>query len=181
MVVKPPLSVTVSATERLTDAEQVVLRRLMDLAFAGNFDDTDWDHALGGVHAIGRVDGVIVAHAALVERTLYVDEVPMASGYVEAVATHPEHQGRGYGTAVMRALLPDIERIGFGALATGEHAFYERLGWQRWQGPTYVRGRRGFHRSADEDDAIMVLTVPGGAAPSLGAALACENRPGDAW
>jgi aminoglycoside 2'-N-acetyltransferase I len=133
------------------------------------------------VHALLELDDDVIAHGAAIRRTLYVDEAPIEAAYIEAVATHPDHQRRGHATAVMAALLPEVERIGFGALATGAHAFYERLGWQRWQGPTFVLGRSGFHRSPEEDDAVMVRTVPGGIDPPLTAALACENRPGDAW
>jgi aminoglycoside 2'-N-acetyltransferase I len=168
-------------SDELGDAEIDALRQLMDIAFDGDFDDHDWDHALGGLHAVLTVDGLVAAHAAVVPRVLYIGDAAVPTGYVEAVATHPSMQGRGFGTQVMRAIVPEIERIGFGALATGSSSFYERLGWRRWRGPTYVIGRRGWHRSPDEDDAIMVLTVPGGPSPAGTEPIACENRPGDAW
>src|ERR671912_273253 len=41
-------------------------------------------------------------------------------------------------------------RFELGALGTGRHAFYERLGWRTWQGPTSVRTRDGEQRTTDE-------------------------------
>ena len=32
-------------------------------SFAGDFDDEDWSHALGGVHVLARRDGELVGHA----------------------------------------------------------------------------------------------------------------------
>jgi aminoglycoside 2'-N-acetyltransferase I len=68
-----------------------------------------------------------------------------------------------------------------GALSTGEHGFYERLGWERWRGPTFVRRDGATVRTPDEDDGIMVLRFGPTAAVDLGAALSCEARPGDDW
>jgi aminoglycoside 2'-N-acetyltransferase I len=61
-----------------------------------------------------------------------------------------------------------------GALSTGAHRFYERLGWQRWRGPTFV----GDVRSDEEDDGVMVLAVT---PVDLGAPISCDPRRGDDW
>ena len=68
-----------------------------------------------------------------------------------------------------------------GALGTGEPAFYERLGWERWRGPTYERTRAGDVRTPDEDDGVMVLRLPSSPALTLHERLSCEWRPGDSW
>ena len=39
-------------------------------AYAGEFTDADWDHALGGMHAIIEHRGTLIAHAAVVQRRL---------------------------------------------------------------------------------------------------------------
>jgi|GEM_PF-4345206 len=94
------------ATTELTDAELIAIRKLMEVAFAddedGPFDDDDWQHALGGVHVVLDVDGVIVAHASVVERDIHIARQPLRTGYVEAVATAPGRQGLG--TKVMEAI-----------------------------------------------------------------------------
>ena len=163
------------------------LRRLMDQAFAGDpeggFEDSDWQHALGGRHVIAEDHGVVVAHAAVVPRLLVAGGVPLRTGYVEAVATLPGRQGEGHGTAVMRAAGEHIAAMyELGALGTGSFHFYERLGWQRWRGPTAVRRADGrVDRTPDEDGYVMILRTP--STPSLdeAATLMCEDRPGDVW
>ncbi len=83
----------------------------------------------------------------------------------------------------MRALDPIIERdYDVGSLSTGEWHFYERLGWTRWRGPSWVRwpdGRR--ERTPDDDDGLMILRTPRTPILDLSAPLTCGVRPGDAW
>jgi aminoglycoside 2'-N-acetyltransferase I len=159
------------------------IRALLDAAFDGDFSDDDWAHALGGSHALILDGDAIIAHASVVPRDLEVSGQRLRAGYVEAVAVQPARQRAGLGTAVMRALAPVIERdCEIGALSTGEWHFYERLGWQRWQGPTWVRhpdGRR--ERTPDDDDGLMIRRTPRTPALDVSAPLICDARPGDAW
>jgi len=164
-------------------ADRTAIRALLDASFAGDFSDDDWAHALGGTHAIVAADGAIVAHASVVPRLLEVDGFRLRVGYVEAVAVHPARQGTGLGTAVMRALAKVIaQEYAIGALSSGEWHFYERLGWERWQGPTWVRhadGRR--ERTPDDDDGLMILRTPSARPLDLSASLTCDARQGDPW
>src|SRR4029450_7190016 len=85
----------------------------------------DFSHAfelLGpGVHVIGRLDGRIVAHAMWVDRVLQVaDGVRLRSAYVEAVATTPASQRRGFGTGVMRRVADEIRDYSLGALSPSD-------------------------------------------------------------
>lgn len=175
--------VRICRSDALTAGDRLALRALLDAAFAGEFADEDWAHALGGTHAIAEADGGIVAHASVVPRALDAGGTILHAGYVEAVAVLPSRQRTGLGTAVMRALDPIIARdYEIGALSTGEWHFYERLGWARWHGPTWVRhadGRR--ERTPDDDDSIMILPTP--ATPTLDRAwpLTCAKRSGDSW
>jgi aminoglycoside 2'-N-acetyltransferase I len=68
-----------------------------------------------------------------------------------------------------------------GALGTGAHHFYERLGWRTWRGPTSVRTVTGERRTPDEDGFVMILTTPTSPALDLDLPLSCEWRPGDVW
>lgn len=173
-------------SDELTGVELAGLRELMRVAFAedehGGFSDDDWQHALGGVHFAVDVDGRIVSHAAVVERELHVAGVPLRTGYVEAVATLPEQQRRGYGAQVMRAVNRHIsQNFELGALGTGSQPFYERLGWQIWRGPSYVRTDAGDRRTAEEDGYILVLLTPASPPVALDAPISCDWRPGDVW
>ena len=141
------------------------IRSLLVAAFGSDeeeaFTDDDWQHALGGMHFVLDLDGEIVTHASVVERELHVDGRPLRTGYVEAVATAPDHQGAGFGSIVMRDVAAYITgRFELGALGTGRHGFYQRLGWATWTGPTSVRTPDGVHRTPDEDGYILVLLTP---------------------
>jgi aminoglycoside 2'-N-acetyltransferase I len=128
------------------------------------------------------LDGRVVSHASVVERDIQIGGLPLRTGYVEAVATCPEHQGRGYGTQVMREVGAWIlGRFQIGVLGTGLHAFYQRLGWTIWAGASSVRTPAGNQATPDEDGFIMVLSTP--ATPPLDptAPISCEWRPGDVW
>ena len=173
------------ATSELTPAESAGLRSIMDAAFGEGeegFTDDDWIHALGGVHFVLELDGAIVSHAAVVERELHIGERPLRTGYVEAVATAPGHERRGFGTIVMEAATAFIrETFELGALGTGRHHFYERLGWQTWQGPAFVRLPEGPRRTPDDEGYILVLRTPRSPAFDLDESISCEPRPGDDW
>jgi aminoglycoside 2'-N-acetyltransferase I len=172
-------------TGDLTPAEVSELRALLWAAFPPGeegFTEDDWEHALGGTHFLVEDDGAILAHASVVARELQVAGRAVRTGYVEAVATAPSSQGRGLGTIVMRAVNEHI-RDGFdlGALGTGSHGFYERLGWETWRGPTSVRSDHGERRTPDEDGFVLVLRTPTSPALDITAPISCEWRPGDVW
>src|SRR5881628_1513448 len=62
-------------TDDLTPAEIDRLRDLLWSAFPPGeeeFSENDWQHALGGRHFVFEVDGTIVSHASVVDRTLHV-------------------------------------------------------------------------------------------------------------
>ncbi len=170
-------------TEELIDREVPALRELLDRAFDGDFDETDWEHATGGVHAMASEAGVIVAHASVVPRTLVLGKRSVRAGYVEAVAADPRGGRRGLGSAVMRAINAEIAAAyELGALSTGSHAFSERLGWVRWRGPTFVQMPDGeVKRTAEDDDGLMVLPGPSLPTPDREGPIICEWREGDVW
>jgi aminoglycoside 2'-N-acetyltransferase I len=121
------------------------------------------------VHYIVGDEGEVRSHVAVVERELHVAGRPLRTGYVENVATRAAEQRRGLGTAVMTAAGEHIRaNFELGALGTGEFGFYERLGWERWRGPTSVR-TDGEQRTPDEDGYVMILRI------------SCDWRPGDVW
>ena len=157
----------------------------MDAAFGTGeeaFADDDWAHALGGQHFVLDVDGEIVSHASVVERALEIGGRPLRTGYVEAVATNPGAQGRGHGSVVMVAVTEHIRAtFELGALGTGRHAFYERLGWETWRGPASVRTPEGERRTPDDEGYILVLRTPASPPFDLDERISCDWRPGDVW
>ena len=173
-----------AATADLTLAERSAVRGLLDLAFVGNFDDEDFDHALGGLHVLIVERGEPIAHAAVVQRRLLHADRAWRAGYVEAVAVHPGRRGQGHAAAVMG----EVERIvdhayDLGALSASRagRGLYLRRGWLPWQGPTFALGPGGPARTEEDDDSTFVRVVPGGADLHLTGALTCDWRDGDVW
>jgi len=157
-------SLRLVSTDDLTPDEVATLRALFDAAWAskdGAFSEDDWRSATGGTHVIVDIDGSISSHASVVPRTLETGGHALRTGYVEAVATWPDQQGRGLATEVMRATAGVVDAFELGALDTGIPGFYERLGWERWLGPTacgargdpHARGGRPGHDPPNAVDA----------------------------
>jgi aminoglycoside 2'-N-acetyltransferase I len=173
-------------TAELAPAEIADIRAILSAAFVtvdGGMTEDDWTHSIGGVHVVLEVNGIVLAHASVVPRELHLGGQPLRSGYVEAVAVAPERQRQGFGTLVM-AEVADVVRNGYelGALATGTPEFYERLGWQRWLGPTSVRTSAGNLRTPEDDGWILVRETPATPIPlDLRASISCDWRVGDVW
>jgi len=158
------------------------IRKLLDEAFEGRFSDDDWEHTLGGWHALVTHDDVALAHAAVVPRVLEVAGRPLRAGYIEGVATTPTRQREGFGALAMEAISEQVRReFEIGALATSVAPFYARLGWERWQGPTFVRHGSELVRTEEEDGGIMVLRFGPSATIDLAFSISCEARRGDDW
>jgi aminoglycoside 2'-N-acetyltransferase I len=172
-------------TDALQPAELESIRELLWAAFVEDdegFSEDDWEHGLGGVHVVLDVEGLILAHASVVERMLEIDGQPFRTGYLEAVAARPGHEGLGYGSAVVGPASDVIrERYDLGALGTSRFGFYERLGWERWRGPSSVRTPAGLIATPDDDGWIMVLRTPASADIDPDGTISCDPRAGDVW
>lgn len=155
---------------------------MLDEAFEGEFSDEDWGHTVGGWHVVAAEGTTVVSHAAVVPRVLQVAGHPLRTGYVEGVATLPGRQREGLGSLVLEEGTRLVRRrFELGALSTGRHDFYGRLGWERWQGPTFVRHGDALERTEEEDDGVMVLRFGPSEVIDLTAPISCESRPGDDW
>jgi aminoglycoside 2'-N-acetyltransferase I len=158
------------------------IRRLLDGAFAREFSDDDWEHTLGGWHVTAMEGNTPVSHAAVVPRRIKAGGRSFRTGYVEGVATLPERQGQGLGSLVMSRVERLLrQRFELGALSTGLHAFYERLGWERWRGPTFVQRSGNLLRTEEDDDSVMVLRFGPSLDLDLASPISCEARKGDIW
>ncbi|GAA0481285.1 GNAT family N-acetyltransferase [Streptomyces sp. NPDC046215] len=170
-------------TSELDDRELAAVRALLDEAFEGDFSDEDWDHSVGGMHALAWDGGRLVGHGCVVQRRLLHGGRALRTGYVEAVAVRAERRRQGVASAVMEALEHVLRRGGYelGALGAAEGAvpLYVGRGWQVWRGPSSVLTPTGIERTAEEDGHIYVL--PLGAELEAGGELTCDWRPGDVW
>src|ERR1700687_2291733 len=84
-------------------------------AFAGEFTDADWEHALGGMHALICSHGALIAHAAVVQRRLLYRDTALRGADVEGVARREDCRGRG----LPRALMDSVEQVLRGAYHLG--------------------------------------------------------------
>jgi aminoglycoside 2'-N-acetyltransferase I len=159
-----------------------VARALLDDVFEGEMSDDDWEHALGGVHALVWEGADLVGHASVIQRRLLHQGRALRTGYVEGVGVRADRRRRGYGGAMMEALERVIRgAYELGALGATDEAieFYARRGWKRWRGPTSALTPTGISRTQDDDGGIFVLplTVP----LNLEGELTCDWRQGDVW
>src|SRR5919206_2675388 len=119
-------------TADLDRATLAAARALLHEVFADDMEDQDWEHALGGVHALAFDDGELVGHASVVQRRLLHRGRALRAGYVEGVGVRADRRRRGHGAAMMAALETLIGRAyALGALgATDEGAaMYTARGW----------------------------------------------------
>jgi aminoglycoside 2'-N-acetyltransferase I len=167
-------------TSDLDAATLSAARTLFDEAFRGEFTDDDWEHGLGGIHALAYEGEELVGHASVVQRRMLYDGRALRTGYVESVCVSPRHRRRGHASALMT----EMERIvrgayELGALGATEEArpLYERHGWRAWQGPLRALTPAGTVPTPDEQGAIYVLAED----VDLTLELTCDWRDGDVW
>ncbi|MHB1469604.1 MAG: GNAT family N-acetyltransferase [Solirubrobacteraceae bacterium] len=176
----PTLQVT--HTSQLPKAALDAAHALLRDVFAADLDEHDWEHALGGVHALLWQAERLLAHGSVVQRRLLHDGHALRAGYVEAVAVSAEHRRRGHGGAIMSALeqvIAGAYEVGaLGATEAGARLYLSR-GWKRWRGPTSALTPNGIVRTPEEDGNIYVFAR--GAELDLDGALACDWRDGSLW
>ena len=160
-------------------------RRMLVDAFADGevgFTDTDWEHALGGMHALICVRGALIAHGAVVQRRLIHRGVALRCGYLEAVAVREDWRGQGLAMAVMDGLeqvLRGAYQLGaLSASEAGRHIYGTR-GWQPWRGMTSVLTPSGVVATPDDDESVFVFPVT--ADLDTTGEITCDFRDGDAW
>lgn len=169
-------------TAELDARTRAAAKALLHDVFEGDLTEEDWDHALGGVHALVWEGDELIGHASVVQRQMLHAGRPLRCGYVEGVGVRADRRGRGHGAAMMTAL-ERVVRTAYdlGALSASEDAaaFYEARGWHLWQGPSAVLSPTGLQLTKEEDGAIHVLQA--GAPLDLTGQLACDWRSGDVW
>ena len=177
-------------TSDLDDETREHARAMVIEAFRGvpgeEFTDADWEHALGGMHAVICQRGALIGHAAVVQRRLLHNDIALRCGYVEGVAVREDHRGQGLGSALMDAV-EQVIRGGYhlGALSSSDLAkpLYAARGWLPWRGPMSVLAPDGLTPTPDDDGSLYVLPgeLPATVTLDPDAAIACDWRDGDVW
>jgi aminoglycoside 2'-N-acetyltransferase I len=157
-------------------------RRMVLEAFAGEFSDADWEHALGGMHALISQHGALIAHAAVVQRRLLYRGTALRCGYIEGVAVREDFRGLGLGSVLMDAVeqvLRGAYQLGALSVTDAGRHLYTLRGWLPWRGPTSVLTPTGVTRTPDDDNGLFVLPVTVELDPT--AEITCDWRDGDVW
>lgn len=134
------------------------------------------------VHLFARCDGMLVSHVAWVERPLMARGVGrLRCAYVEAVATAPEHRGRGFATALMARIPSLVGEFDIAALSPSDDRFYRRLGWEMWLGPLSYLEPSGQEVPTPEEQ-VMIYRLPRTPASlDTHAKLSTTWRPLEVW
>lgn len=174
----PALHIEIIPGASLTPAQHSSIVALCTCAYEEEFGEILAQFA-DPTHVVAYLGGELVSHALWIPRTLLYNDAPLLCAYVEAVATEPRYQGRGYASAVLRALARAISDYDIAALSPSDPAFYTRLGWESWRGPLAVATADGITPTPDED--VMILRLPKTPPLDLHGALVAPWRPGDVW
>jgi aminoglycoside 2'-N-acetyltransferase I len=179
------MDVLIAEPGELSERDLDTAGALVRSAFGDSFRPHDWLHGVDGVHVLVSEDDVLLAHAAVVTRTLRHDGGVFDTGYVEGVAVRADQQGRGLGRLVMDHTESVIQtRHAIGALNAVESAasFYASRGWKPWDGLTQADTPDGLVDTYDTADRIFLL-APASAQPGFAKSvpLICDWRLGDLW
>ena len=182
-IILPVTELRTAHTADLDPAELAIAHALVAGAFdRDDFSADDWEHALGGIHALAWEGDELIGHAAVVQRRLLHGGQALRTGYVEAMAVRADRRRRGVAGALMAA----AERIirgayDLGALGATDAAIplYAARGWLRWEGPTFALTPGGVVRTEDDDGGVYVLRVS--VDLDIRRELTCDWRDGDVW
>ncbi len=176
------LRVDVLSTEQLDPA---LRRGICAMCVAANDNDDFWNLfsyvPSGGRHAVGRLGDDVVSHAVVNPRGVQPGELPiLRTAFFDAVATHPDRQGLGFGSAVVTGLAATLDDFEIACLQTDVPGFYERLGWELWRGPLAGRGADGLIPTPDQTG-VMVLRLAATPPLDLTALLSIDPQPHRIW
>lgn len=177
----PPLDVVILSS---ADLDTQLHRELLSLCSRAYEEDfSSYLQLLSpAMHMLARLNGELVSHVAWIERELRASDIgALRMAYIEAVATAPEHQGRGYATALLSKIPALVGDFALAALSPVNADYYRRLGWELWQGPLSYIAPDGTEIPTPEEQ-LMIHRLPlTPAALDLRAGLSVDWRPLEVW
>jgi aminoglycoside 2'-N-acetyltransferase I len=177
---KNHLDIRVISSKELSQAENTAILEVCNRAYEEDFGPI-LDTFSGATHVLGYFQNILVSHALWVTRWLQVDDAPaLRTAYVEAVATEPAYQRRGFATAIMQRLAQEIQDFDLAALSPFSAEYYQRLGWELWRGPLLIR-QDGALIPTPDDEEVMIMRLPNTPPFELTARLSAEWREGELW
>jgi aminoglycoside 2'-N-acetyltransferase I len=174
-----PARIAVIAQQELSPLQRAEIVELCSQAYQEDFSSIvqlPYDRPF---HVLAYANGDLVSHALWFTRILNYNGIPLRSAYIEAVATQPAYQGRGYASMLLRSLASAIASYDIGALSPSDPAFYSRLGWELWRGDLFAV--TDVDTVATPEYRVMILRLPRTPALDLTGNLAAPWREGDIW
>jgi aminoglycoside 2'-N-acetyltransferase I len=175
------LEIQVRASADLSAQARDEIFALCDRAYGEDLRPA-FDAFVEPAHVLAVVEGTIVSHALWVTRWLAPrGSAPLRTAYVEAVATDPVYERRGFASAVMRTLVGRVADFQLAALCPSDRGLglYSRLGWEHWIGPLSIRQGTGVIETPEES--VMIYRLPLSPPLDLTQPLSAEWRPGELW
>ena len=175
------LEIHVEGSTELSAHERDEILALCERAYGEDLRPA-FDTFVEPVHVLALVEGMVASHALWVTRWLAPKgSAPLRTAYVEAVATHPVYERRGFASAVMRTLVSRVATFQLAALCPSDRgqALYGRLGWERWIGPLSIRQGAGVIETPEES--VMIYRLPLSPPLDLAAPMSAEWRRGELW
>jgi aminoglycoside 2'-N-acetyltransferase I len=174
--------IRVRRTRQLDVTTRVAIVELCTAAHGKDYSRLFFHLPADGLHFIAYHDQQVVSHAVVTTRWVQPERLPiLRTAYVDAIATLPAYQRRGYGSAILRELVDQITDYDLACLETDRPAFYEQLDWQRWRGPRAGRASDGQLIRTPDQQHIMILRLPATPPLDLDRQLTIEIHAGRIW
>ncbi|MDM4769010.1 GNAT family N-acetyltransferase [Solimonas sp. SE-A11] len=181
MSAAPSIDMQIASSRDLSAAQRQEILVLCSAAYEEDFS-AYLEMLDPAMHLLVYADGLLVSHGAWVERELRAEAYGrLRCAYVEAIATLPEQQGRGYGSLVLSRMPSLFDDYDIAVLSPSAEAFYQRLGWETWQGALSYRSPEG-EEIATPEEQVMIHRLPRTPAwLDTRTALSVDWRPLEVW
>jgi len=153
------MNIEIHARREMPEAERKAVDAWVAQVFADEVDDLVWSDE--DWYVLVKLDGQVVGHVGIVERTGTVNGQPVRLGGIGGVATSPEYRRQGFARSTMETaatFMRDELRVEFGLLICGNkmRSYYGKLGWQPVEGPLTFDQPKG-KITFDDSTKIMIL------------------------
>jgi len=125
--------ISIRHAEALSEHENQEIEEVERLAFTDPEDDIEFSNSEW--YVMGKLGKQVVSTAGILKRYIRVGEITLEVGGIGGVATRPDYQKQGFGTAVMQSaaeFMREDLQVEFGLLFCDHETaiFYGKLGWQ---------------------------------------------------
>jgi len=173
------LQLKVVNSESLSDVDRNTIISLCNWAYEEDLESL-FNIFRTAVHVLGYYAQSLVSHAMWVNRRLQIGTNPvMPTAYIEIVATEKAYRCRGLATAIMKRVADEIQDFDLATPSPFSVAYYERLDWQLWHGPLFIRTDSGVIPTPREE--VMILRLPRTPNLNINDPLSAEWREGELW